>query len=445
MTSRLIAPGVDDLTSYVEGSQTVTGQSVEWPSYLTPVNPSLPPFAYGGQSGGLRSTSKKTSSVDKGSAGLTADTFLAFSSLPFLPSEAPQRVSFAARFRADKKFRVPVTARSPPTVGILAVTGDGGDEIKTMAVNGDGGMVFVASESGSGVYLSAGNSYSRQPNMQAETLPPTETRLYSEIFESSIPSVTAFQGGEGILSADFCPDSPLIATGGLGGTVGLWSIEKGKQLVSYSGHTSRTPVWTTKFCPASTYFLSGGGDGAAKLYRSDIPCFLRSLPHSMGRHVTKIAWHPNAQVAVTVSDEELVLWDLLSPRRIGGFSARGVRDVAFSPSGNFMTVAGGSGGLSVYDMAMWAGSEENSQQIFYSPEPASKVAWSWPTSSGSLGGLVSVDGSGRARLFDKIVEGRPSVCELPLERPIRPFAVQFTCKNFLLVAGVDQSAVVIDQ
>ena len=133
------------------------------------------------------------------------------------------------------------------------------------------------------------------------------------------------------------------------------------------------------------------------------------------------------------------MWDLLVPRQISRFPKIGVTDLSFSPSGVLFGVASDHGGLEVW--------ETSEQKLLFNQEcPAKYMAWSWPMSAGLNDGginggsgfaqLVSVERDGKIRLFDRLNENKPSVCELPVDRPIRPYAAQFSWRNFLMVAGV---------
>ena len=425
---------------------------------LMPVSAWFPPAAYGGAS------SKRKEKTPGAAQSISADNFLQFSSFPYLAADAPQRVACAARFRSDRKARTAVNARSPPAVGVIAAQSK---DLRCITVGE--GLVFVSDGSSAGCYTGISGHQPFSPSIQPTHLNsqsndiPSELKAYSELFGPGATSVTHLSGGSGILSGDFAPDAMLLATAGLQGSIGLWSVETGHKLVSYSGHTSRTPVWSVKFSPAATYFASGAGDSSAKLWRTDIPCFLRSLPHEEGRHVNKIAWHPNAQVVATATEDEICLWDLLTPKKISGIKRRGVSDLSFSPSGTLLSVISGAtggtkGGLGfssvceVFDTVGWSDDAERAK-IFTAEGNARKLAWSWPMGPGFKDGLVTgghggghaqmvtVDADGRVKLFDRLHSDKPAVCELPLERRIRPYYAGFTPRNFLIVAGVDNEPV----
>ena len=435
--SKLIAPGVTSelIEKMAEESSTnqVAKPTKSTGGSLAPVNAWMPPLAYGASADAKKAkkAADKISKKEATGTGISADYFLQFSGLPFLPGDAPQRMALNAKFRLQRRHRVEVGAKTPPAVGMVSVLNDPADEVKAMAVSSD--SVFVATETQAEIW-----AHTPPPHQEGDG-PGIEARVYSELFEKPGHAVTPLASGHGILAGDFAPDSALLLTSGMYGDVALWSTERGSRLVSYGGHSTGSPVWNVKWSPAATYFLTGAGDSTAKLWRTDIPCFLRSLVHESGRHVQSIAWHPNCQVVLTATEEEVCMWDLLVPRQISRFPKIGVTDLSFSPSGVLFGVASDHGGLEVW--------ETSEQKLLFNQEcPAKYMAWSWPMSAGLNDGginggsgfaqLVSVERDGKIRLFDRLNENKPSVCELPVDRPIRPYAAQFSWRNFLMVAGV---------
>lgn len=435
-TTKLIAPGVTpELIEKIaeDGATQATAKPVKLAGSLAPVNAWMPPLAYGASADAKKAkrAADKISKKEASGTGISADYFLQYSGLPFLPADAPQRMALNAKFRLQRRHRVEVCAKTPPTVGTVCVVNDPADEVKSMAVSGD--SLFVATETQAEIW-----SHTAPPHQEGDG-PGIEARVYSELFEKTGHAVVPLSSGHGILAGDFAPDSALLLTSGMYGDVSLWSTETGRRLVSYAGHSTGTPVWSVKWSPAATYFLTGAGDATAKLWRTDIPCFLRSLVHESGRHVQSIAWHPNCQVVLTATEEEVCMWDLLVPRQISRFAKVGVSDLSFSPSGILFGASSDSAGLEVWDTA--------EQKLLFNQDcPAKYMAWSWPMTAGLNDGglsggsgfsqLVSVERDGKIRLFDRLNENKPSVCELPVERPIRPYAAQFSWRNFLMVAGV---------
>jgi WD domain, G-beta repeat/Anaphase-promoting complex subunit 4 WD40 domain len=479
MSKRLVAPGVSgdvmeqlispaDSTALVPVASAPSGAASGGATQQHPfgvlslVTSWSPPAAYGGLQDKLRVKQKKGQQVIPNQ--ISSDNFVSFSQLPVQPSDAPQRAAAAARYRSDRKLRVPVSAKNPPCVGVInsvngGIPGAGtAGNIRAMAVNNEGNQVFIATEQDAFLWYAS-------PQPQLVGIEP-EQRIYADLFcpfsvlphnepilpglaappQPSIPPSIRTICNNSCLAADFSPDSPLLITAGMNGQLLLYSQEIGAPLVSYLGHSSRVPVWNVKWSPAGTYFASGAGDGTARLWRTDIVASLRLMVHDHGKHVQILDWHPNCQVIASATEEEFTVWDVVSPHKIFSIPKLYVNDLSFSPTGQFLAVASDSG-LDVFDVT--------SQKLVYKSrqnDPILNVAWSWPTNQGisddcilqhnanpSSGypHLVTVEGDGTCRLYDKLVNERPSICELPLERKIRPFTAKFTWKNFLVVAGVD--------
>ncbi|TEB19187.1 hypothetical protein C9890_0259, partial [Perkinsus sp. BL_2016] len=120
----------------------------------------------------------------------------------------------------------------------------------------------------------------------------------------STPGLGSFRAlnGRGVLAAAFAPDAPLLLTAGMHGNLTLLATDSLLNLVSYSGHSSKIPVWSVNWSPAGTYFATGSGDGCARLWRTDIVAPLRVFVgdtaggYAGGRHIQDLAWHPNCQV-----------------------------------------------------------------------------------------------------------------------------------------------------
>ena len=201
-------------------------------------------------------------------------------------------------------------------------------------------------------------------------------------------------------------------------------------------------MWSVDWSPAGSYFATGAGDGTARLWRTDIVAPLRNFVPanpSDGRHVQNLAWHPNSHVLATANESEIVLWDVLASSPIHTFKRTNTNDIAFSPNGNFLAIASDQG-LEVVEVL------EAKTILTDESEVVMNVAWSWPTipptadKPAGASNLVSVGHDGKCKLYDKLATAQTAaVCELPLERPIRPFKAQFTWKNFLVVAGADAS------
>lgn len=408
-----------------------------------------PPLAYG-----LNAVSSSMDSPEEANVGqkrsrqyTTADpnafwsasTFPTKTASPYVSGDFIQRAAFSEVFVNSRKHRVAVTSKSPPpVVGFLVADEDVCDEVNSVKVNIDA-TLCAASIDCKTVVWSLPSSSSEQ----------SSSKSYNALF---LPNNERFEipSGRGISALDFCPDSPVILTGSSRGKMGLWSIEACRKIVSYTGHSSRTPVWDVAWSPAGGYFASGAGDGLARLWRSDVPYPIRLLSPENGiAHCHLVKWHPSCQVLAVASTREIVVFDISGPSILFRFDCQEATALEFSPTGYLLACANADS-LCVYETN--TGSTVSKFDTF---SPIVCLSWTHPASPGlGDGGLKSVQGhvgighpvllsveeSGRIRLWDKLYISKPSVCELSLVDGMRPLHMHVTPRNLLVVAGVRESS-----
>ena len=78
---------------------------------------------------------------------------------------------------------------------------------------------------------------------------------------------------EEVNSLSFSPDSKLLASGSMDGTVRLWDVADGSDLMSLKGHSG--PVWTVQFSPDGSFLASGGEDNIVRLWTLDLDELLK--------------------------------------------------------------------------------------------------------------------------------------------------------------------------
>jgi len=106
----------------------------------------------------------------------------------------------------------------------------------------------------------------------------------------------------------FSPDSKLVATGSLDGTVKLWEIAAGKESATLKGHTDW--VSSVAYSPNGEMVLSGSYDGTARLWHSPT-----------GNEICRMINFTNGE------------WIMLTPEGFFSASARGAQHLSFQ-SGN---------------------------------------------------------------------------------------------------------------
>jgi WD40 repeat protein len=77
-----------------------------------------------------------------------------------------------------------------------------------------------------------------------------------------------FLRGQGwVLSVDFSADGKTLATGNADGTVKLWNVSTGNELMTLRGHTNQ--VFAVRFSPDGSTLASGQVGGTIRFWRTD--------------------------------------------------------------------------------------------------------------------------------------------------------------------------------
>ena len=371
------------------------------------------------------------------------------SALPMPSPDQPQRVAFADSFRACRKHRYSVGAKTPPaTMGVILGEAEQADSIDAMDISVDGSICAVSfSDSRTCVW-----SITDSQNLSEEKV---FANLYDKLFPSSAdgPSRRILPTSRGTSALRLAPDAPILLTGSTRGELCLWSIETGNKLVTYTGHSSRTPIWSIDWSPAGYYFATGSGDSTARIWRSDIPFPIRNFVISGSQHVQVVKWHPSCQLLAIGATNSLVVVDASvtsgdSTGEVFRFDDFGnASNIAFSPTGYLLAAANDK------MLCIW---ELNNGTAIFQFETFSCIlglAWSYPMSSGlgdgGLKGLTGTSGSGhpvlatveeggKVRIWDKVYIPKSSVCELTMEKPVRPLHIHFSHRNLLIIGGATE-------
>jgi WD40 repeat protein len=411
-----------------------------------------PPMAYGAKAAlasaetpedglGGQKRSRQYTAADL-NAFWSASSFLGKSVAPYVSGDQPQRVAFSDSFAISRKNRVTVSSKSPPSVvGFVVADEDTCDSVDSVKVNIDASLCAASIESKTIVWSlpsdTSRDEYSASKTYNALFLPHGMQRF-------EIPT------GKGVTSLDFSPDSPVMLAGSSRGQVGLWSIEAARKLVSYTGHSSRTPVWDLAWSPAGGYFATSSGDGAARIWRSDVPYPIRALHSENGSlHYHMVKWHPSCQIVAVASQSDICLFEISGATILFRFHCKSASAMEFSPTG-YLFASANTEALTVWETS--TGSEIFRFDTF---SPIVGLSWSHPSSFGLGDGglksalghsgvghpvLISIEESGIVRIWDKLFISKPSVCELTLMDSFRPLHMHVTSRNLLVVAGTREDS-----
>lgn len=134
------------------------------------------------------------------------------------------------------------------------------------------------------------------------------------------------------LTLEFSNDSQMLVIGDAKGDVRIWSVEKGRNLLTCSGHTDW--IWSVAFSPDDRIVASGSSDRTIKLWGVETGQCLRTLQVHTAQ-VWSVAFHPTEPLlAIASEDHTINLWNIDTDTcQILCGHTDWVRSVVFSPDG----------------------------------------------------------------------------------------------------------------
>jgi len=176
------------------------------------------------------------------------------------------------------------------------------------------------------------------------------TNLSGEIPSLSVSQVLVGHAGP-VYAVHTSADGRYCISSSEDGTVRLWDLQLGTDLVAYPCHES--PIWDVRFAPLGRYFVTASHDRTARLFCTDRLSPLRLFAGHM-TDVDCVSWHPNCNyVATGSSDRSCRLWDCRTgdcTRIFLGHRAP-LTALAFSPNGRLLATADFNGTILLNDIA----------------------------------------------------------------------------------------------
>lgn len=152
-----------------------------------------------------------------------------------------------------------------------------------------------------------------------------------------------------VWSVAVSPNSPIVASGGMDGTIELLHLHTGKTIRTLSGHYG--PVWSVAVSPDGRTLVTGGGDGTIKVWNLYSGRLKRTLyGHDAGVFSVAISADGRA-IASGSKDQTVKVWNLNTGAELDTLYGHTdeVQSVAFSTDGETLASGSNDGTVKVWN------------------------------------------------------------------------------------------------
>lgn len=163
--------------------------------------------------------------------------------------------------------------------------------------------------------------------------------------------VLSLQATDWLYSVAFSPDGTLIAAGGADDLVHIWDAASGEAVAELSGHSD--DVNAVAFSPDGTMVASGSSDYSIRLWVLDETWHEQSVLSGHESYVNAVAFSPDGAYLATGSDDSSTrVWEVATGSEVLSLAHPDwINSVAYSPDGALIVTGSDDGIVRIWDAA----------------------------------------------------------------------------------------------